>query len=157
MDSCCEFPTLYDETTYENCWKTWQTPGVLNVIIGGGISGGAGGCVAECFFNQTGIFDGDGIDLKKLTEMVSRNVPFNNPYFDVVMTALEKCVDQANMRRPRFVLIKNSPDIIVNRKNCNPISGYTLTCISMHILTVRKKFCLKMTLKNDSLHALALS
>lgn len=105
--------------------------------MGGGISGGAGGCVAECFFNQTGVFDGDGIDLNKLTEMVLRNVPFNNPYFDVVMTALEKCVDQANMRRPRFVLIKNSPDIILHRKNCNPISGYTLTCISMHILTVR--------------------
>lgn len=92
-------------------------------------------CVAECFLNKTKVYDGDTINLTELTQQVSQYVPFNNVYFDVVMTAMEKCVDQANLRRPRFLLIKNSGNVVKERKNCNPISGYTLTCIAVHILT----------------------
>ncbi|XP_065093809.1 uncharacterized protein LOC135714389 [Ochlerotatus camptorhynchus] len=141
---CCPWMdggTTYNDTIYIECWGRFaQFPMVP--IPGGGLAGGSAGCVSECLFNYLDVFDHNSSDDGKLINFYALNEhvkEISDPdRYPLMYLAMRYCIGEANRRATVFSEIQQrDPPVVPGLDNCNPISGFTMSC--MNAYTIR--FC----------------
>ncbi|XP_058837020.1 uncharacterized protein LOC131693315 [Topomyia yanbarensis] len=138
---CCPWMdggTTYNDTIYVMCWERYSIYPLIPVP-GGGYAGGPAGCAAECLFNYLGVLDinhrGTLINKPALVRHVQEiSDPERYPF---MYESLNYCVDEANRRYQIFGEIQQRDPVISGLDNCNPISGFAMSC--MHAYSIR--FC----------------
>uniref|UniRef100_A0A1Q3FTZ4 Putative odorant binding protein 50e n=2 Tax=Culex tarsalis TaxID=7177 RepID=A0A1Q3FTZ4_CULTA len=136
---CCPFMdqgSVFNETIYETCWGRYAEFPMVP-IPGGGLSGGPAGCAAECFFSALDFLiprpQYTLVDFYAMDRHV-KGIAAEDRY-GFVREAMQYCVNEANVRAPIFAEIQRRPAVVEGLDNCNPISGFTFSC--MHVYAIR--------------------